>query len=443
VRRSVVRLVCALALSIGLGAGRAAAQTTPPPPPAGAPAPSGAPQGPPPPLRVFLDCDECDDDYVHENVGFVDYVLDRAVADLHVLVTTQSTGGGGLAWTVKFIGLARLQGQDRTMPFNTSATATSDDQRKEFVRVFKLGLVTYAFDSAAAGQLDVRWTKPQGAGTPGGASQTTSKKDPWNFWVFRVSTNGNMNGEKSSHSSSYSESFSANRTTERWKLSFGANGNVNKNTFDVDEDTTVKSRTSSWNVNELVVKSLGPKWSLGMNGAVSHSSFSNVDRSISFAPGIEYDVFPYKESTRRSLTFEYAAGLVNYKYADLTVFDKLEETVPRHYAIAQLNLRQPWGSLTVFSTFSQQLNHIARYRESVYGEADVRLFKGFSFNVFAEYDKIADQISLKKEEATEAEVLLRLQQLQTSYSYFINFGITYRFGSIFNNIVNPRFNSIF
>ncbi|HEY2905735.1 MAG TPA: hypothetical protein VGJ29_07520, partial [Vicinamibacterales bacterium] len=164
---------------------------------------------------------------------------------------------------------------------------------------------------------------------------------------------------------------------------------------------------------------------------------------ISFAPGIQYDVFPYKESTRRSLTFEYAAGVVNYKYAGLTVFDKLRETVPRHYAIAQLELKQPWGSLTVYSTLSQQLNHMDRYRESVWGEADVRLFKGFSFNVYAQYDKIADQISLKKESATEAEVLLRLQQLETNYSYYFNFGISYRFGSIFNNIVNPRFNSIF
>lgn len=434
-RPSIVRAACAVILLLAAGltpaAGQTPAQTTP------------APQGPPPPLRVFLDCDECDDDYVHENVGFVDYVLDRAVADLHVLVTTQSTGGGGQAWTVKFIGLARFQGQDRTMTFNTAATATDDDERKEFVRVFKVGLVTYAYDTTAASQLDVRWTKPASAGTSQAASQTSAKKDPWNFWVFRLSTNGNFNGEKSSTSSYMSESVSANRTTENWKLSFGANGSVNKNTFDVDEDTKVKSRTSSWNVNGLTVKSLGPKWSVGTNGAVSHSSFSNVDRSISFAPGIEYDVFPYKESTRRSLTFEYAAGLVNYKYAALTVFDKLDETVPRHYAIAQLNLRQPWGSLTVYSTFSQQLNHAGRYRESVWGSADVRLFKGFSFNVYAEYDKIADQISLKKESATEAEVLLRLQQLETNYSYFVNFGISYRFGSIFNNIVNPRFNSIF
>jgi hypothetical protein len=36
-------------------------------------------------------------------------------------------------------------------------------------------------------------------------------------------------------------------------------------------------------------------------------------------------------------------------------------------------------------------------------------------------------------------VLTQQRQLQTGYRYFTNFGISYRFGSIFNNVVNPRF----
>ncbi len=35
--------------------------------------------------------------------------------------------------------------------------------------------------------------------------------------------------------------------------------------------------------------------------------------------------------------------------------------------------------------------------------------------------------------------LLRQRQLLTGYQYFFNFGFGYSFGSIFNNIVNPRF----
>jgi hypothetical protein len=59
--------------------------------------------------------------------------------------------------------------------------------------------------------------------------------------------------------------------------------------------------------------------------------------------------------------------------------------------------------------------------------------------MFAEYQKINDQIGLPKSGASEEEVLLQLRQLATSYSYYINFGISYRFGSRINNIVNTRF----
>ena len=133
------------------------------------------------------------------------------------------------------------------------------------------------------------------------------------------------------------------------------------------------------------------------------------------------------------------AGPVAYQYAELTVFDKTSETIPKHFLNAALGLRQPWGSLNVYSNFSQQLNHMDRYRASVFGDTNVRIFKGFSFNMFAQYNGSSDQISLRKGAATETEVLLRLQQLQTNYSYTMFFGVSYSFGSIFNSVVNPRF----
>jgi hypothetical protein len=430
----VARMMCRIGVFLVWLCGVSAlayAQGGPPPPPPAPPA--GQPAPAPDMLRIFLDCDSCDEEYLRQNVGFVDYVRDRTVADLHVLVTTQDTGGGGSSWVAKFIGLGRLQGQDRTLRFTTPSTATSDDRRKEFARVFKIGLVAYAADTAVAPQLDVTWKKPAAA-APG-----AKVKDPWNYWVFRTSVNGNRNGEKSSSSTSYSLSFSANRTTDKWKVSVSTYGNKRTSTFAIDETTTIKSVTSSWEVTSLLVKSLGPKWSIGTTGGASHSSFSNTDRSISFAPGLEYDFFPYSESSRRSLTVRYTAGAVHNKYAELTVFDKLSETVPKHYLSVVLGLRQPWGSLNIYSNYSQQINHLDRYRESIFSDTSVRLFKGFSFNVFAEYDKIADQISLTKGGATETEVLLRLQQLQTNYSYYLSFGVSYSFGSIFNSIVNPRF----
>ena len=52
---------------------------------------------------------------------------------------------------------------------------------------------------------------------------------------------------------------------------------------------------------------------------------------------------------------------------------------------------------------------------------------------------VRDQISIAKGKASEQEILLQRRQLATSYSYFAGIGLTYTFGSIFNNVVNPRF----
>lgn len=187
----------------------AAAQTPPPVRPQGPP--PGAPQGrppAPPPLRIFLDCYQCDIDHLRRNVRFVDYVRDRSVADLHVLVTTQSTGGGGSSWVVKFIGLERFQGLDRTFTFTTGLTATSDEQRREFARVFRLGLVAYAADTSSASQLDVTFRRPP---VPGGPA--TAARDPWRRWVFRTNASSSFSGEASSEYLSHRVSASATRTT--------------------------------------------------------------------------------------------------------------------------------------------------------------------------------------------------------------------------------------
>ena len=80
-------------------------------------APSATAAAPSDLIRIFLDCNQCDGEYLRQNVGFVDYVRDRTDADFHVLVTTQETGGGGTSWVVRFIGLGRFQGQERQLTF--------------------------------------------------------------------------------------------------------------------------------------------------------------------------------------------------------------------------------------------------------------------------------------------------------------------------------------
>ena len=143
---------------------------------------------------------------------------------------------------------------------------------------------------------------------------------------------------------------------------------------------------------------------------------------------------------RRSLTLQYLVGATAYTYREVTIFDKLDETVPHHSINMSLGLRQPWGSVGSSANWLQHLNHRDRYRISIYGNADVRVFKGFSLYTYANYSKIQDQIALRKGAATPEEILLRIRQQATNYSYSVSLGFSYSFGSIFTSVVNPRFN---
>ena len=62
---------------------------------------------------------------------------------------------------------------------------------------------------------------------------------------------------------------------------------------------------------------------------------------------------------------------------------------------------------------------------------------------FPDYDQLIatllSAVYLAKGERDQADVLLRRQALLTGYEYNAFFGFTYTFGSIFNNVVNPRF----
>jgi hypothetical protein len=385
-------------------------------------------------VRVFLDCNRCDEDYLKKEITFVDYVRNREDADVHVLVTNQETGGGGSQWTLKFIGLGPYRGSDQTLTYNSPQTATADEIRKGFAEVFKVGLVRYAAQTPVVDRLRVTFTKPEGAD-----AKTGPRKDPWNYWIYRVNAGGNFSGEQSSKGRSVRGSFSANRTTDEWRTSLEASANYRDNTFVLDNNKRFLSVSRNLDASAVLVKSLTQHWSLGAMGSASSQTFRNFALKTRLAPGVEYDLFPYSESTRRMLTAQYTIGYDAHRYREVTVFGKLREQLIDHRAEVGLSLRQPWGSASAQFSFSQYLSDRSKYSLGLFGGTNIRVFKGFSVNVFGEFSRTRDQVYLPRGAASTEEILLRQRQLLTGYQYFFNFGVNYSFGSIFNNIVNPRF----
>lgn len=385
-------------------------------------------------VRVFLDCGACDFDYLRQEIQFVDYVRDRTDADVHVLATTQGTGGGGTEYVFRFIGLGRFAGMDDELKFTSQQSSTTEERRIGYTRILKLGLVRYVAATDLADQLTLTYRAPGDA-----AAVITPVADPWNLWTFRVRGSGSVNGEKSNGSRSLNTSFSANRTSDAWKLNSGINLNFRENSYTLSDGEEFVDNSHDHNASVLLVKSLGEHWAAAVRGRWGATTFLNQDRSLRAAAGIEYSFFPYQLSARKELTAQVTLGISHFDYIDTTIYGKDTEAAGDALFIARFNTRQPWGSTGVSFETSTYLHDPARHRVEVDAGIDIRLFKGFSLDMDGSASRLRDQLYLKAGGATDEEILLRRRQLATGYRYRVSVGFSYTFGSIFNNVVNTRF----
>lgn len=396
-------------------------------------------------LNLFFDCQapSCRDaDYFRRELPFVNWVLDREVADVHLLIRWQESGGGGRVFTLSFIGLDAFEGVEHELTLDTAGGATEDEERAAIAGRARLGLVTYAQRTPAAARLEVSYLSlDEDADAETGT--TSAEDDPWNFWVFRLNSNAFLNGQSSFRSSNIFGSFNASRTTEGWKLNLGLDYSRNAQEFDIPQSDgsieSIEEIRRDWGARGLAVRTLGAQWAVGVRADVGSSTFFNQSRRWSIKPGIEYNLFPYAESDRRSLALQYLVGPTHFVYTEETIFGHTEETRLRHGLTAALDLVQPWGRWDTSITGQQFLHDAGKYNFTVSGNVNIRLFRGFSVRIGGRYQWLRDQLYIPAEGATQEEILLFQQQLETNYTYFTSFGIEYRFGSIFNNVVNPRF----
>ena len=392
-------------------------------------------------LNLFFDCQGfgCwDMDFFRREIPWVNWVRDREDADVHVLVTTQTTGGGGRQYVLAYLGRGAFEGQDQEVVVNTSGDATEDEVRRALVARLRLGLGRYVAGTPLADRLQVVGPPPGPGGGPGPAPGGAAQDDPWNYWVFNVRLSSNLQGESSYSTSSVNTSVSANRTTDAWKVALTGRYYRYTQTFDLEDGTDKYSR-EQWSTDGLVVKSVTDRFSLGVRTGVGRNSYVNEDFRWNVSPGVELNLFPYSESSRRSLTVQGLLNVRHWDYAEPTIFLETAETRVAASITSSLNLVQPWGNVTFTADHSRYLHDTSKWEASLEAYFNVRLFKGFSVNLFGNYGWIRDQLYLPGGDYTEAEILLRQRALATSFSYWTSFGISYRFGSIFNNVVNPRF----
>jgi hypothetical protein len=406
-----------LAALVGLALAPAAAQV-PPPGPAG-------PQEPPR-LRVFVDWPGSDIALLREEIPFAEFVPDLAGAQVRIVVSPRDAGG----FQLEFSGLGEFQSDDHALSHVPEPGAGPEDVKAGLAGLIKLGLLRYAAKTPVAKDLSVRFLDQ---------AKPTSVNDKWNFWVFSLSGSTFLMGETQYRSHQYYASVSANRVTPELKVRTSVYGNWSDYWFDLGDGAAYESATHGYGASAFAVKSLGEHWSAGAYLETESSTYSNLKRVLTAAPAVEYNVFPYSESTKRQLRILYRVGFTRASYYEETIYFKTAESLLQESLSCAYEVVRPWGKASVELKGSHFFHNASFNRLDLEAGIELRVWRGFSFQIDGSYTRIRDQLALSAEGASYEDILLRQRQLATGYDYSFSVGLNFSFGSTRSNVVNPRF----
>jgi hypothetical protein len=386
-------------------------------------------------INVFLDCMMCDRTYIKEVIPFVNYVNNRENADVHIIMTRRGTGGGGTENLISFSGLRLYKGLSDTLTFFDPPNTSNDFTRKGLANTISMGLMRYVARTPQAQNIAINYLLPAGS-----IEVQAIQDDPWDSWVFRLSSRGSMNEDQNYANVNIENNFSADRVTQDWKSEFDSQYEYSSKSI-TNEGVTTKYPRTSWNVRTLQVKSLGPHFSAGFNVSAAGSTFGNIKYSVNVHPAIEYNIYPYSESFKRQVRVQYTVQMNYANYMDSTMYFKLKETIYRHQLALAVGFNQQWGSSNFSIRGGHFLNDASFWSFAMNGDINWRVIKGLSVGLNAKASVTRDDRAVLKDTASIEDVLLQLRKLNSKYSYQFGINISYSFGSIYNNVVNPRFSS--
>lgn len=380
-------------------------------------------------LKVFAE-GGISHDYMKREITFVNYVRDPRMADVYLLITSQSTGSGGSEYTITYQGQNQYEGIDDTLTFYRNSTDTYEIYRSGLIKVIKRGFMRYVATTPTLDDIAITFEPSEVEKQP--------EEDKWRKWVFRVGCDVEIDVEKYEKGYQIDLDFSAGKVTENWKLTSYFSYQYSADQYE-HGDRTIEDKRKELYVNSRLGRKIGEHWAIGISGNVQSDVRENDKLSIKASPEIEYNLYPYSEFSIRQFPIRIGLGLNHHDYFEETIYDKTSEFVGNLHMSAAHVIQGKWGSIINVLSGSFYLHDIRKNNFELVNIFDFRVFKGFSVNLLIVYDLIHDQLYLEKGDRTLEEVLLQRKQLETSYSYYVSLGFSYSFGSMYQNIVNPRF----
>jgi Protein of unknown function, DUF481 len=393
-------------------------------------------------IKVFLDCTRqwlCDYDYVRTEMKMVEFVRDRLLADVHVLVNTQFSSGGGEQNEVSFVGLSNFKNLNDTLVYFNDPTFTDDDKRRKLVQYMKLGLTRFIAKTSAAKDLQISYA----VGKEDEKKETAAKKkDPWNYWIFTIGASGFFNGNQNFKSANINAYVNADKETEKLRSNLSINYSKNFREFNTSPTEKVKVDNDEEQVSYFLARKLTKHISVGGFAEFNKSVFNNIDTRITLRPRVEYSFLPYPKFNSERIVLQYAVGPEYSNYGDTSIYFVMQEWQIKQSINLIASFTKNWGSINIGTFWSNYFDDFQKNSLTFSGGISWRVFKGFQFGVGGNYSINRDQIFLPKSGASRDDVLTQRRAIASSYDYFLGVGFSYRFGSIFNTAVHQTFKGL-
>ncbi|MFO7658192.1 MAG: hypothetical protein R6W78_14120 [Bacteroidales bacterium] len=383
-------------------------------------------------LKVYLDCSDCDFAYFRKNLSYIDFVRDPKISDVHILVTEQGTASGGRSYGLNFIGLKAWS----DLHFKLNCVIPPQNTKLHtwmcLQKTIEMGLMPYLVNTPVRENISIKFKSGAIGITP-----EQSGNDSWDHWVFKLKIGSDLEMEKSQEEYAFSGSVDIDRITDHFKLRFDFDYDWDMKKF-TGNDQYIKSFREEIYSDIEFIYSLNPRWSAGFFIAAQSTTYKNIDFSGTIGPAIEYNIFPWDESDRRVFTLGYYLKSNYFDYTQTTIYNKTREYRALESLKLALTLRQPWGEVDANLEGSHYFHDFSKNRLTLGSQVSFNVIKGLSLNMQMKATLIHDQLYIPAGDISLEALLLKQQKLQTNFDFSTGFGITYTFGSIYNNIVNTR-----
>lgn len=380
-------------------------------------------------INFFVECN-CDKNYIRQEIKAINHVRDQGLANIRLFIYDLANGSGGRTYKLEFTGTDSFQDIKNTLTFDSNANMTADDVRKRLVWKIEKGLLKYIVQSNLAHRVTYR--------IKGETEQEAIEEyDPWRNWIFEVYGQAKFDKEASRKKFEYKIGLEIDHVTDDWRIRADFQLSQLNSKFKRNDETFTSERKRYFG-SASVVKSLSDHWSTGIFTNLKYDTFANIDTGTGLSPAVEYNIFPYNEVLKREITFAYKIGFFYNNYIETTIFNEDSELIFNHSFNVDLRYRQPWGNFSASLSASSFLEDSSKNRLQLNSDLSVRIFKGFSVRFSGNMQFISDQINLPAGDASLEDVLLQQKQIATNFDLGLSAGVTYTFGSAYNNIINTR-----